>query len=101
MRTTTTHLTVAADQPGPAISRHLFGHFAEHVGRCVYDGIWVGEDSSIPHIGGIRQDFITALKEIRAPNLRWPGGCFADGYHWRNGIGPKGKRPRMRHVGRA
>ena len=66
-------LTVAADQPGPGISRHLFGQFAEHLGTCVYDSIWVGEDSSIPHVRGIRQGVVDALREIRMPNIRWPG----------------------------
>ena len=76
------------------ISRHIYGHFAEHLGGCIYDGIWVGEESSIPNVRGIRQDIIEALKEINIPNLRWPGGCFADDYHWRDGIGPRDQRPR-------
>jgi alpha-N-arabinofuranosidase len=86
---------VNADIPGPVISRHLYGHFAEHLGRCVYGGFWVGEDSPIPHVGGIRQDVVEALRELEIPNLRWPGGCFADEYHWRDGIGPRESRPRM------
>ena len=90
-------LTVAADQPGPKISRHIFGQFAEHLGRCVYEGIWVGEESPIPNVRGIRSDVLAALRAIRVPNLRWPGGCFADAYHWRNGIGPREKRPLMRN----
>ena len=90
-------LTVAADQPGPKISRHLFGQFAEHLGTCVYDSIWVGEGSPIPHVRGLRRDVVDALREIRMPNLRWPGGCFADAYHWRNGIGPRHQRPRLRN----
>ncbi len=90
-------LAVAADQPGLKISRHLFGQFAEHLGSCIYDGLWVGEDSAIPHVRGVRRDAIAALREIRMPNLRWPGGCFADAYHWRNGIGPRAARPRMRN----
>jgi alpha-N-arabinofuranosidase len=77
------------------ISRHLYGHFAEHLGRCIYGGFWVGEDSPIPNVGGIRLDVIRALRELDIPNLRWPGGCFADGYHWRDGIGPRADRPRM------
>jgi len=65
-------LTVAADQPGPKISRHIFGQFAEHLGRCVYEGIWVGEDSPIPNVRGIRSDVVAALRAIKVPNLRWP-----------------------------
>ncbi|TWT88610.1 Intracellular exo-alpha-L-arabinofuranosidase 2 [Pseudobythopirellula maris] len=76
------------------ISRHLYGHFAEHLGRCIYDGIWVGQDSSIPNTRGMRNDVVQALKDLSIPNLRWPGGCFADDYHWRDGIGPKGERPK-------
>ncbi len=75
------------------ISRHIYGHFAEHLGRCIYDGFYVGEDSSIPNTRGIRNDIVEALKKIKIPNLRWPGGCFADEYHWKDGIGPKDKRP--------
>ena len=86
---------VDLDVPGPVISRHLYGHFAEHLGRCIYGGFYVGEDSSIPHERGIRLDVVEALKGIGIPNLRWPGGCFADEYHWRDGIGPKQSRPRM------
>jgi alpha-N-arabinofuranosidase len=83
------------DVPGPVISRHLYGHFAEHLGRCIYGGFYVGEDSSIPNERGIRLDVVEALKRIGIPNLRWPGGCFADEYHWRHGIGPRESRPRM------
>ena len=86
---------VNVDIPGPVISRHLYGHFAEHLGRCIYGGFWVGEDSSIPNEGGIRLDVVEALRELEIPNLRWPGGCFADEYHWRDGIGPREDRPRM------
>jgi alpha-N-arabinofuranosidase len=83
------------DLPGPTISRHLYGHFAEHLGRCIYGGFWVGEDSEIPNEGGIRLDVVQALRALEIPNLRWPGGCFADDYHWRDGIGPRDQRPRM------
>ncbi|NYI42812.1 alpha-N-arabinofuranosidase [Demequina lutea] len=83
------------DVTGPKISRHLYGHFAEHLGRCIYGGFWVGEDSKIPHEGGIRRDVVEALRTLRIPNLRWPGGCFADEYHWRDGVGPRAARPRM------
>src|SRR5215831_8093781 len=81
-------------EPGPEISPHLYGHFIEHLGGVIYDGVWVGRDSRIPNVGGIRKQFIDDMKRIGAPNLRWPGGCFADGYHWRDGIGPAAKRPR-------
>jgi len=77
------------------ISRHIYGHFSEHLGHGIYGGIWVGEDSPIPNTRGIRNDVTAALRELQIPNLRWPGGCFADEYHWRDGIGPKDKRPKM------
>lgn len=82
-----------ADQPGPVISRQIYGHFAEHLGRGIYDGVWVGHDSPIPNTRGIRNDVTAALRAIRVPVVRWPGGCFADEYHWRDGIGPSGERP--------
>lgn len=88
-------IIVNADLPGPVISRHLYGHFAEHLGGCVYGGFWVGEDSPVPHVGGLRADVVGALRELAIPNLRWPGGCFADEYHWQDGIGPREDRPRM------
>ncbi|QNP75415.1 alpha-N-arabinofuranosidase [Streptomyces roseirectus] len=88
-------VVVNLDIEGPAISRHLYGHFAEHLGRCVYGGFWVGEDSEIPNEGGIRLDVVEALRALNIPNLRWPGGCFADEYHWRDGVGPREERPRM------
>jgi len=74
------------------INRNIYGHFAEHLGRCIYEGIWVGEDSEIAHLRGIRQDVVAALKELSIPVLRWPGGCFADEYHWKDGIGPRDGR---------
>ncbi|WP_228850771.1 alpha-N-arabinofuranosidase [Aegicerativicinus sediminis] len=77
----------------PVISKHIYGHFAEHLGRCIYDGFYVGENSTIPNTAGVRNDIIDALKELKIPNLRWPGGCFADTYHWKDGIGPKDERP--------
>jgi alpha-N-arabinofuranosidase len=77
---------------GPRIDRHIFGQFAEHLGSGVYGGIWVGPDSPIPNVRGIRSDVVAALKAIRVPNVRWPGGCFAEEYHWRRGIGPQSKR---------
>jgi len=86
---------VDLDATGPQISRHLYGHFAEHLGRCIYGGFWVGEDSPIPNERGIRLDVVEALRRLHVPNLRWPGGCFADEYHWRDGIGPRDERPTM------
>src|ERR1043165_3036868 len=86
-------LTVRTDQAGPVISREIFGQFAEHLGRGIYEGVWVGRNSSIPNTRGIRNDVVAALKELRVPNVRWPGGCFADEYHWRNGLGPAAARP--------
>jgi len=94
-QTNTATLTVSADQPGPEISRMIYGHFAEHLGRCIYEGFWVGEDSPIPNTRGIRNDVVAALRKIKVPVLRWPGGCFADEYHWKDGIGPREKRPAM------
>ncbi|HLX86733.1 MAG TPA: alpha-L-arabinofuranosidase C-terminal domain-containing protein [Terriglobales bacterium] len=85
-------LSVDASKPGPRIDRNIFGQFAEHLGHGVYEGIWVGPDSTIPNTRGIRNDVVAALKAIKVPNVRWPGGCFADEYHWRNGIGPADKR---------
>ncbi len=77
------------------INKEIYGHFSEHLGRCIYEGIYVGENSSIPNTDGIRNDVIEALKQIKIPVLRWPGGCFADEYHWRDGIGEKSKRGKM------
>lgn len=77
------------------ISRHIYGHFAEHLGRCIYEGIWVGEDSPIPNERGIRKDVLEALRRIKVPVLRWPGGCFADEYHWKDGVGPRESRKKM------
>lgn len=87
-------LTVRVDEPIGTISPLIHGHFAEHLGRCIYDGLWVGTDSSIPNEEGWRSDAVAALKKLGVPILRWPGGCFADSYHWRDGIGPADKRPR-------
>ncbi|HKQ04375.1 MAG TPA: alpha-L-arabinofuranosidase C-terminal domain-containing protein [Blastocatellia bacterium] len=82
-------LNVDASKAGAKIDRHIFGQFAEHLGHGVYEGIWVGPGSSIPNTRGIRNDVVAALKAIKVPNVRWPGGCFADEYHWRKGIGPQ------------
>jgi len=82
-------ISVDVSRTGPKIDRNLFGQFAEHLGHGVYEGIWVGPNSKIPNTRGIRNDVVAALKAIRVPNVRWPGGCFADEYHWRKGIGPE------------
>ncbi len=86
-------VSVDVNRPGPVIDRHIYGQFAEHLGHGIYDGIWVGEGSKIPNIRGYRTDVINALKEIKVPVVRWPGGCFGDLYDWRDGIGPRSKRP--------
>ena len=86
-------LTINADQPGPQVNRQLFGQFAEHLGAGIYGGIWVGEDSKIPNTRGYRNDVLQALRDLKVPVVRWPGGCFADEYHWREGVGPRSKRP--------
>ncbi|HSK68223.1 MAG TPA: alpha-L-arabinofuranosidase C-terminal domain-containing protein [Candidatus Limnocylindria bacterium] len=83
---------------GPRIDRHVYGHFSEHLGRCIYGGYWAGEDSPIPNVRGIRTDIVEAMRAIRVPNIRWPGGCFADEYHWMDGIGPKERRVPMVNV---
>src|SRR5688572_212064 len=86
-------LGIDTGKTGPKIDRHIFGQFAEHLGRGIYEGIFVGADSPIPNTRGIRNDVVAALKALHVPNVRWPGGCFADEYHWRNGIGPMAQRP--------
>ena len=88
-------LILNADTRKGKINKEIYGHFAEHLGRCIYGGIWVGKDSPIPNTDGIRNDVIKALREIKIPVLRWPGGCFADEYHWMDGIGPYERRPKM------
>lgn len=80
------------------ISKNIYGQFAEHLGRCIYDGIWVGKDSPIPNVNGYRKDLLEALQALKIPVLRWPGGCFADTYHWKNGVGPLADRPKMKNV---
>jgi alpha-L-arabinofuranosidase len=80
-------LSVDLSKAGAKIERNIFGQFAEHLGHGIYDGVWVGPDSSIPNTRGIRNDVVAALKALKVPNVRWPGGCFADEYHWRKGIG--------------
>jgi alpha-N-arabinofuranosidase len=85
-------LTIEAGQPGARIQRDIFGQFAEHLGTGIYGGIWVGKDSPIPNVRGIRSDVVAALRALKVPDVRWPGGCFADEYHWRDGIGPGSAR---------
>ncbi|MBE5871184.1 MAG: alpha-N-arabinofuranosidase [Lachnospiraceae bacterium] len=77
------------------VEPEIYGHFSEHLGRCIYEGLYVGEDSDIPNVNGMRSDVVEALKEIEVPVLRWPGGCFADEYHWKDGIGEKTERKKM------
>jgi alpha-L-arabinofuranosidase len=91
--TTESQVTVHADRPGAVIHREIYGQFAEQLGQGIYGGIWVGEDSPIPNIKGYRKDVVDALKAIKVPVIRWPGGCFADQYDWRDGVGPRDKRP--------
>ncbi|HUQ11810.1 MAG TPA: alpha-L-arabinofuranosidase C-terminal domain-containing protein [Steroidobacteraceae bacterium] len=86
-------VTIHADQPGAVINPNVYGQFAEHLGTGIYEGVWVGEKSSIPNTNGYRNDVIDALKNLHVPVVRWPGGCFADEYHWRDGIGDRAKRP--------
>jgi alpha-N-arabinofuranosidase len=88
-------LVINADSRKGTIDRNIYGHFSEHLGRCIYEGIWVGKDSPIPNTDGMRNDVIEALKKLHIPVLRWPGGCFADEYHWKDGVGPYEQRKRM------
>ncbi len=89
----TTRITLNPADTVATINPNIYGHFAEHLGRCIYDGIWVGEDSPIPNIAGFRTDVIEAFRRMKPPVIRWPGGCFADDYHWQDGIGPRDQRP--------
>lgn len=89
----TTVLSIKNTANAPTINKNIYGHFAEHLGRCIYGGFFVGDTSKIPNTAGVRNDIIDALKKLKIPNLRWPGGCFADTYHWKDGIGPKENRP--------
>lgn len=88
-------IDINAGQSEYVINKHIYGHFSEHLGRCIYDGYWVDEDMQVPRQDRIRLDVVEALREIQIPNLRWPGGCFADEYHWKDGIGPREQRPTM------
>ena len=92
---TSGRLYINGHEPKLTISKHIYGHFSEHLGRCIYDGFWVSDTSTLPKKDRIRLDVVEALKKIKIPNLRWPGGCFADEYHWRDGIGPRNQRPKM------
>lgn len=89
--------TIHADKAGAKINKEIYGQFSEHLGSCIYGGLWVGEGSQIPNINGYRKDVFEALKALKIPVLRWPGGCFADDYHWMDGIGPKSQRPSLRN----
>lgn len=91
-------IVVNADQGTYRISRDIYGQFAEHLGHGIYGGIWVGDNDSIDNVRGIRTDVVHALRKIKVPVIRWPGGCFADTYHWRDGIGPRDKRPEIVNV---
>lgn len=86
-------MVIEADQPQNRISKYIYGQFSEQLGRGIYGGLWVGEDSDIPNTDGFRNDVVKALKELDVPDVRWPGGCYADRYHWRDGIGPRDERP--------
>jgi alpha-N-arabinofuranosidase len=87
------HITVFPQEPIATIAPEIYGHFIEHLGGVIYDGVWVGESSKIPNVHGIRKAFLDTMREIKAPVIRWPGGCFADSYDWRDGLGPRDKRP--------
>lgn len=88
-------LVIDASKAKYRINPNIYGHFSEHLGHCIYEGLWVGKDSPIPNTNGLRNDVVAALKNIQVPALRWPGGCFADEYHWRDGIGAPSSRPSM------
>lgn len=88
-------VTLQPDSAAPLINKEIYGQFAEHLGTCIYGGLWVGTESSVPNTDGYRNDMLAALRELHVPVLRWPGGCFADEYHWTDGIGPRKDRPRM------
>lgn len=87
------NIDLANTDANPKISKYIYSHFAEHLGHCIYGGFFVGDTSHIPNTNGVRNDIISALRKMKIPALRWPGGCFADTYHWKDGIGPKDKRP--------
>src|SRR2546421_6682660 len=91
---TSARIDILPDEVIGTITPDIYGHFTEHLGGCIYDGIWVGENSKIPNAGGIRRSLIHHLKRLKPPVIRWPGGCFADSYNWRDGVGPRNTRPR-------
>lgn len=92
-------ISLFANKGKDTINKNIYGHFAEHLGHCIYGGLYVGDSNkTIPHKNGIRLDVMAALKKLKVPVLRWPGGCFADTYHWKDGVGPKDKRPSMLNV---
>ncbi len=93
-RAASARIDIFPDEPIGTISPNIYGHFTEHIGGVIYNGVWVGEDSKIPNVGGIRKELIDNLKRLRPPVIRWPGGCFADSYDWRDGVGPRSSRPR-------
>src|SRR5688572_6249869 len=94
-----TTINLRTSEADVTISKNIYGHFAEHLGKCIYGGFYVGEgNAKIPNTNGVRNDVIDALKKLKVGNLRWPGGCFADTYHWKDGIGPKANRPKMVNV---
>jgi alpha-N-arabinofuranosidase len=86
------------DAASSKINKEIYGHFAEHLGNCIYGGIYVGDTSNIPNTHGYRNDVVNALKEMKIPVLRWPGGCFADTYHWKDGVGPQNERASIVNV---
>lgn len=92
------NIHICLDEPIACINRNIYGHFTEHLGTCIYEGIWVGEDSPIPNTGGIRNDVVSALRKIHPAVVRWPGGNFADDYHWQDGIGERASRPRRVNI---
>jgi alpha-L-arabinofuranosidase len=94
----TTCITLNPADTIAAINPNIYGHFTEHLGRCIYDGIWVGEDSPIPNTEGFRNDLLAAMRRMKPSVIRWPGGCFADDYHWQDGIGPRDRRPRRINI---
>jgi len=91
----TARISINGSDPKIVISKNIYGHFSEHLGRCIYDGFWVGDSVKVPKKDRIRMDVVEALRKIKIPVLRWPGGCFADEYHWRDGVGPRNQRPKM------
>ncbi len=91
-------IDVLLDEPVATIAPEIYGHFVENLGGVVYDGVWVGEDSKVPNIGGVRRALVEALREVKPGVIRWPGGCFADGYDWHDGVGPRARRPRHTNV---